>query len=207
MGTPYRPPSAGTAETMALVGVIFQLIFALFFLLVLGALGLAAAVALSSVGYGGLAFVYASIWLVFGLIGFILLWLGYDRVYKRIKAGEYDPAHSTALVLTIILFVTLQILPAIFYLIAYIKLGDAINEMRNPPQYGGQPMYMTQPPMAQQPAWGQSPPMASPSPQPAAPPMVAAAPAQAPVCPRCGKPATWVAQYGRYYCYTDAQYL
>jgi len=34
----------------------------------------------------------------------------------------------------------------------------------------------------------------------------AAAPA-APVCPKCGRPATYVAQYGRYYCYTDATYL
>lgn len=36
----------------------------------------------------------------------------------------------------------------------------------------------------------------------------AAAPATAaPMCPTCGKPGTWVAQYNRYYCYTDQKYL
>ena len=29
----------------------------------------------------------------------------------------------------------------------------------------------------------------------------------APACPRCGKPTTWIAQYGRYYCTTDQQYV
>lgn len=28
-----------------------------------------------------------------------------------------------------------------------------------------------------------------------------------PVCPECGKPATWVAQYDRYYCYPCSKYL
>jgi len=28
-----------------------------------------------------------------------------------------------------------------------------------------------------------------------------------PVCPHCGQPSTYIAQYGRYYCYTDKQYL
>ncbi|MEM2276625.1 MAG: hypothetical protein QXU43_06035 [Thermoproteota archaeon] len=28
-----------------------------------------------------------------------------------------------------------------------------------------------------------------------------------PVCPKCGKPGTWIPQYKRYYCYTCKQYL
>ncbi len=35
----------------------------------------------------------------------------------------------------------------------------------------------------------------------------APAPGNAPACPRCGRPATWVAQYNRWYCNTDQQYL
>ena len=38
-----------------------------------------------------------------------------------------------------------------------------------------------------------------------APPM--GAPMAAPACPKCGKAATWVAQYNRWYCDTDRQYL
>ena len=49
---------------------------------------------------------------------------------------------------------------------------------------------------------------------PAAAPAVAAAPAPppvaapaAPLCARCGKPTTYIAQYGRYYCYADNLYV
>ena len=55
---------------------------------------------------------------------------------------------------------------------------------------------------------GQQPPAVAPA-APAAPvplPPPPAAPAT-PVCPRCGQPSTFVAQYNRYYCYTDKQYL
>jgi hypothetical protein len=38
---------------------------------------------------------------------------------------------------------------------------------------------------------------------PAAPPPVA----PAPNCPRCGRPTTWIAQYSRFYCTTDQQYV
>jgi hypothetical protein len=41
----------------------------------------------------------------------------------------------------------------------------------------------------------------------ASPPPMAPAPGGAPVCPRCGRPATWLPQYNRYYCSTDQQYL
>ncbi|MBO3800634.1 MAG: PRC-barrel domain-containing protein [Candidatus Brockarchaeota archaeon] len=45
-------------------------------------------------------------------------------------------------------------------------------------------------------------------PQPAvAPQPVQAAQPVAPNCPKCGKPATWIPQYKRYYCYTCKQYL
>jgi hypothetical protein len=54
--------------------------------------------------------------------------------------------------------------------------------------------------------------MGAPAPEPApmmappAPPAAAPGPAT-PVCPKCGKPTTYIAQYGRYYCYTDATYV
>ena len=41
----------------------------------------------------------------------------------------------------------------------------------------------------------------------AAPAYGAPPPGNAPTCPRCGKPTTWVAQYNRWYCNTDQQYL
>jgi hypothetical protein len=55
-------------------------------------------------------------------------------------------------------------------------------------------------------------PMAAPAPEAMAqaPPPPAPAPVAAPaapLCPKCGKPTTYIAQYGRYYCYTDGLYV
>ncbi len=61
-------------------------------------------------------------------------------------------------------------------------------------------------PAPAQPMAYQSSPPPSYSPPPAAAPP-AATPAAAPNCPRCGKPATFVPQYGRHYCYTCQQYV
>jgi hypothetical protein len=49
---------------------------------------------------------------------------------------------------------------------------------------------------------------AAPAPEgmPQAPPPPQAAPA-APNCAKCGRPTTYIAQYGRYYCYTDNLYV
>jgi hypothetical protein len=47
----------------------------------------------------------------------------------------------------------------------------------------------------------------APAPMAAAAPTGAAAAVDAPVCPTCGQQSTYIAQYGRYYCYTDKQYL
>jgi hypothetical protein len=46
-------------------------------------------------------------------------------------------------------------------------------------------------------------PVAAPAPAPAPAPVAPAVPA----CPTCGKPTTYIAQYGRYYCYADAKYV
>jgi len=57
-------------------------------------------------------------------------------------------------------------------------------------------------------AMAPAPPQAAPVMAPAAAPPMAPAPVPAtPVCPKCGKPTTYIAQYGRYYCYTDAVYV
>jgi hypothetical protein len=205
-GTPgapsYVPPSAGTAKTLILVGLILEALFVLIGI-VIGVLTL-------------LVFFIGAVYLVLaalGLVWLILIWL---LSYNPIREGRYEAARTPTLIFAILSIITLfSLLPGILYLVAYIKLGDAVREQQMPPQgyggappmmapspYGGQPMQPMQPmqqPMMQQPMQ----PMA---PQPMAPPPAAAAPA-AVICPRCGKPATFVPQYNRYYCYTDQQYV
>jgi hypothetical protein len=54
---------------------------------------------------------------------------------------------------------------------------------------------------------GPAPPTPPMQPGSAVAPMAPSMPAPTPVCPTCGQPSTYVAQYGRYYCYNDRAYL
>lgn len=93
------------------------------------------------------------------------------------------------------------------------------------PQYAPQPAYPPQQPVPQAapPAYA-PPPAYQPQPAPAAPPAQAPAPAPAapaytpppaapapqpagPACPTCQKPATFIAQYNRYYCFPCSKYV
>ena len=173
------PPSAGTAKTLILIGLILQLLFVLLFL------GLAAAI-LATVPFGGFAVV---ILLPFVVIGLLILALVYLFTYRRVADGDYEGARTPTLIWGIIcLFIST--ISGILYIVAYVKLGDAVREMQTPPYTGTPPTYAA-PGMPYAPA--------APAAAPPAPP--------APNCPKCGRPGTWVAQYNRFYCYTDQQYL
>ncbi|MCI4348054.1 MAG: hypothetical protein L3J97_05485 [Thermoplasmata archaeon] len=191
----YVPPSGSTAKTLILVGLILQLIFALLFLFAFGV----SALLLASIGVFP---IFAVVWIAFGALGFVWLILIWMLCYKPVTEGHYEAARTPTLVFAILSFVTFSIISAILYLIAYIKLGDAVREQQMPPQgYPGAPMA----PMAPAAPYAAQP-MAPYAAQPMAP--AAAPPAPGTVmCPKCGKPATFVPQYNRYYCYTDQQYV
>lgn len=210
-----EPPSLGTTRLMVLLGLVFQLIFSLVFFFVVGLFALLAATA---AGLGFAFFIFPLIFLVlFGLIPLFLLYVAWAFVYQRIRNRQYEAAKSPLLILAIIEIIFGGVLPGIFYIIGYVKLGDVINESRQ--MMGGQPGwnpgYAQQPPMAQpyaappgQPSAYPTPPGAqsyAPAPVPQAAPAPAAAPA--PNCPRCSRPATFVPQYNRYYCYSCSQYV
>ena len=214
----YRPPSAGTAQTLILLGLVFQLIFFLVFF-VLGILGiLAYLAAVSALGgtYSGFAVVGAVFYLIGAVLSAVLLYVAYFWTYRRVVEGHYEEARTPALILGILELFFGGVITGILYLIGWIKLGDAVNEMRQPQGYApgympGQPMPgYGAPPVGYAPQPGPAagyPPAASPAAPAAAAPTAAPAAPQAPACPRCQRPATWVAQYGRYYCYNCAQYI
>jgi hypothetical protein len=213
-GTPgatgYVPPSASTAKTLILVGLILELIF-----VVVGvAVGVGTLIIFPFVGVA---------YLVLGLLGLVWLFLVWMFSYRPVREGRYEAARTPTLIFAILSIITLfSIIPGILYLIGYIKLGDAVREQQMPPAgypggapmmspgtaYGGQPMQPPMQPMQQQPMQTMQPtqpmmqqPMAS---------MPSAAPAATPapvICPKCGKPATYIPQYNRYYCYTDQMYV
>jgi hypothetical protein len=149
-GTPgasgYVPPSGSTAKTLILVGLIFQLIFALIFLLALGALAFVAAVA-------GVFPIFAIVYIAFGVLGFIFLFLVWMLCYQPVRQGRYEQARTPTLIFAILSIITINLIAGILYLIAYIKLGDAVREQQMPPQGypGGAPMMAPGMPYAGQP--------------------------------------------------------
>lgn len=225
----YVPPSGSTAKTLILVGIILQAIFVLIYLLI-GAVSLIVTI------FGAVYLVLA----VLGIVWLLLIWL---FSYSRVREGRYEAARVPTLIFGILSL--LQIIPGILYIIAYVKLGDAVREQQMPPPGypGGAPMMAAQPypgaapmvpqagPYAAQPSpmgpqatpyAAQPAPMApqtapyAAQPAPMGPGAVAPAPVAMPpapaapaavICPRCGRPATFIPQYNRYYCYTDQQYV
>jgi amino acid transporter len=199
---PARPPSAGTAETLVLIAFIFQAIAALLFLIPFGIFALLAAAA--SI-FGGIAIIFAAIFIAFGALDILFLYIGYAYVYRNTKEGKYEEARSPALVLGILGIIFGFLITGILYLVAYSKLGDAVNESRQP--FYGYPMqgyYPGTAPGFAAPQAPLAPGLAPGTPVPGAQPMTAPV---GPACPRCGRPTVYVAQYSRYFCTTDQQYV
>lgn len=132
-----RPPSAGTAETLVLIALILQ---------VIGGIVLFGSVAWL-LGYSVVYpfdYAWAAVTAALGVavvVG-VFLYFAYTASYQRIQRGDYAGAQTPTLVIGI-LSLFAGILPGIFYLIGYVKLGDALRE-----QQGYGPGYAAAPPTA-----------------------------------------------------------
>lgn len=103
--------------------MILQLVFALFFLFGLGV----AALLTLPVGVG---FLLAGVWLVFGILSFIFLYLVYALCYRRTGDAAYEDAKTPTLVFGILSLIFAGVIPGILYIIAYVKLDDAVKEQQ-----------------------------------------------------------------------------
>ncbi len=173
-----------------MVALILQGIFTLasvFLLSILGGI---------SAGFGGFGVTIAAIFLVVIIVGLAFLYAGYKFAYKKIQSGDYAGASTWALILGIIGIFTFLI-PGIIWIVTWVKTKDAVNEQAS---MGGR-AYGT-------PSFGlpSAPAMAGSVPGAPSPPSVPV-PFSASTCPRCQRTATWVPQYGRYYCFPCAQYV
>jgi hypothetical protein len=186
-----EPPEAQSVRSMLHIARIIALIFGI--LLFLG--GLAYAALLAVAGLLILAFVPVLL-IIWGVVDFII-YMQCREIESMVNSRQYEAAKSKTLVWMIIGFIIGGILVGIFLLIAYLKFDPLINWQRS---QGGAGVPPAQPVMA--------------APVAAAPP-VAPAPAAAPApggatppnCPTCGKPTTYISQYGRYYCYSCSKYV
>lgn len=183
-GAPYGgqqvPAEAQSVKSMLGIVRILAIIFGVILLLV-GLFVLAASAIFPLFGLFAIPFV------IFGIIDIVLFYEA-GQIRSMVDQGQYEAAKSKTLVWTILGFILGGIIVGILFLIAYLKFDPLINWQRS---QGSAPA-----------GW----PGAAPTPM-AAPPAAGVPPPGAPMCPKCGKPGTWIAQYSRWYCYTDSQYL
>ena len=126
-----RPPSAQTAETLVLVALILQVIGGAFLFL-----GIAFLLGLSIVHPFAYAAAAVGAVLGVGAVVVVFLYLAYTLAYERIQRGEYEAARTPTLVIGI-LSLFAGILPGVFYLLGYVKLGDALQEQQRFAAPGG----------------------------------------------------------------------
>jgi hypothetical protein len=208
MGYP-EPPEAQSIRSMYHITRILALIFGI--LLLLGGL---AYVGLVLVAYAACSTVAGNVCYGLGVVIWfpilVVIWGIFDIfLYVRMKEFEtlvnnrqYELAKSRTLVWMILGFILGGIIIGILLLIAYLKFDPLISAQRNQQMGGGQ-----MPPPGAPPMYA-APPMAAPAPMAAAaPPPPAAGGQAAPFCGTCGKPTTFIPQYGRYYCYDCKQYV
>lgn len=178
-----EPPEAQSVKSMLHIARIIALIFGIV-LLVVGIITLIVLI--------GIVFI------VFGVVN-LLAYSRFKEIEEMVNRHEYEAAKSRTLIWMIIGFLLCFILVGIFALVAYLKFDPLISWQRNQMQGGA-------PPTAYAPAYAQP---AATAP-PAVPPAGVAAtgpPATPPFCSKCGKPTTYIPQYGRYYCYNDNLYV
>lgn len=198
-----EPPEVSSIRSLLGVVRILSLIFGIIFLI--AGLGFVIA-SLAFVGFGFFGGFFV-IWFIIDLVIFIEV----GQIRDMVNAGQLQAAKEKTFLWMILGFILGGLITGILLLIAWMKFDGAISGMQRMQQGGGawgQPQAAPawQAPQAA-PAWQQpqaaQAPMAA-APAAAAPPAAAMTPA---TCPRCGKPATWIAQYSRWYCYTDQQYV
>lgn len=206
-----EPPEVQSIKSMLHIVRILAIIFGIVLILagIAYAAFLAWAFSVCSVGYCGPGLGFALVGpifiLIFGVVDFIV-YMQMKEIEALVNQRQYEQAKSKTLIWMVLGFILGGILPGILLLIAYLKFDPLITWQRNQ-QMGGAPP----PGYAPQygvpgPAYAAPPPAAAPAPM-APPPAAAPAPPTAPLCPKCGKPTTYIPQYGRYYCYADNLYV
>jgi len=196
-----EPPEVQSIKSMLHIVRILAIIFGI--LLFLGGVAYAAFLAWAFSVCGtyaaycggslGFALIPAILIIIFGVVDFII-YMQMKEIEALVNQHQYEAAKSKTLMWMILGFILGGILLGILLLIAYLKFDPVISWARG---QGGSP------PAGYAPQYAAPPPVAPPPAPSAAPPAQQAAP----FCAKCGKPTTYIAQYGRYYCYTDNLYV
>jgi len=112
--------SGDTARTLILIGLVLQFLAVVVLFLV----GLAAVSFLGAIG--GVLLAFAFLGLVWGVLVYIYS-------YSPVNEGSYEDARTPTLVIGILSLLFGGVLPGILYLIAWVKIRDAIEEEETAP--------------------------------------------------------------------------
>jgi hypothetical protein len=124
-GSAATNQSGETAKTLILIGLILQIIEVVV-LLAIGTIFLIVPL------LGGIV-------LVLGGLGIVWLLLVYLYSYVPTGAGDYRSAQTPTLVFAILSLITIGLISGILYIIAYVKLGDALTDAQRLGAPGGAP--------------------------------------------------------------------
>jgi len=206
-----EPPEMQSVKSMLHIVRILAIIFGI--IVLLGGIAYAAWIAyLSTIcsTYVGIdpycggavlgALVFAIWFVIWGVIA-IVVYMQMKSIEAKVNAHQFEAAKSQTLIWMILGFI-FGIILGVLLLIAYLKYDPLINWQRAQQQGGAPPPGYAPQYAAPPPAYAAPPPVAPPPPAP--PPVAAPA---APNCAKCGQPTTYIAQYGRYYCYADNLYV
>lgn len=131
MNTPRAlTSSGGTAKTLILIGLVFQVLVGIVFLFGLGLLVLLTASFTLMTGVLGFSYFLALVWIGFGLIDFIFIFLVYTFSYRQTSRGYYQEASLPTLIVGILSLIFGGVITGILYILAYVKLRDAIQEQQ-----------------------------------------------------------------------------
>jgi hypothetical protein len=196
----YRPapPSQGTAKTLLLIAFVLQLLLSLLYI-VLGLLGIVAGSLFLFIGSLGVAILLLSAVLTIAPI--VMLYVAYRYAYVPTRDGEFDAARVPTLLLGVLGIFLGVVIVGVLYLLAYWQIGKAQAESGPPGGWSGAPTPSY--PYAPSTVYG----------RPGSPVSGGVAYAPGPAaslpstCPRCGRMATYIPQYGRSYCYACTLYV
>jgi hypothetical protein len=208
-----EPPGAQSIRSLYHITRILCIIFGI--LLLLGGLAyvglvVAAYLACSSVAgifCPGLGYVlwFPILVVVWGVVD-IFIYMQMRQLEGLVNNRQYQQAKDSTMLWMIVGFILGGIIIGVLLLIAWLKFDPLIAAQRNMQMGGAMPPPGA--PFGVPPSGGSPPPMPGPvAPVAPPPPPPAAAPPAAPFCGNCGKPTTYIPQYGRYYCYDCKLYV
>ena len=214
-GPSAYPPEAQSIAELFTAAKIVAIIIAIFEII-----GFLFGVVIWLLGFG---FGWFGVFVLAGAVVNLAFFIEVGAMQDLVASGQYQSAKQKALVWVILGFIFGWIVVGAIVLAAYLKFDGVIYRQRawaspgwpGQPASAGFPGYPAFPPGA---GWIAPQPAAPGPPAPAAGSTVAAPPAAAftpsgtgippmVLCPRCGRPPSWVPGFNRWYCYFDGLYL